>query len=82
MKTIDLRKTITSDEIELNLEYKLKGIRALLDCMEASSDMDIKYPAEGFSLLGDMLDNLLNDLQPIKTKIDYTFNHAVHGNLN
>jgi hypothetical protein len=81
---IDLRKTITSDNIEMNLERKLKGFIFLLDSLEVSIEAGNSNSMEGFALMSEMVKNLIDDdIKTLKEHTNYMFDvcsRVYHGN--
>ena len=69
-----LTKLTMGSEIEHKIEYKLKGLYALLEALELTGD-DVS-PAV-FSTLTQAVKNILDDIQPLKESVDYMFKCSV-----
>lgn len=70
---IDYSKIINDEDIELELEPKLKGLIFILDNLELNGDDNHIYQANGFFILKTIISLILQDTQRIKGNIEYMY---------
>ena len=71
---INLKKTVSRDDIELGIEYKLLGLKGLLDGLSYTDNGGFDNISEAFAFLRDSIDGIIRDeIEPLKEKTEYMF---------
>lgn len=70
---IDHSKILNDEDIELELEPKLKGLIFILDSLELNGDDNHIYQANGFYIIKTIVFSILQDTHKIKENIEYMY---------
>ncbi|MDN5044951.1 hypothetical protein O8C96_04345 [Aliarcobacter butzleri] len=70
---IDHSKILNDEDIELELEPKLKGLIFILDSLELNGDDNHIYQANGFYTIKTIVSSILQDTHKIKENIEYMY---------
>ena len=72
-----LKKLVMGSEIEHGIEWKLRGVYALLDALEMADSVQ----PTAFNALANMVLDSIKDLEALRVRVDYMFGCAVDGEV-
>lgn len=73
--TLDFSKIANDEDIEFNIESKIKGLIFILDSLEETSDQNTShtYQSNGFYALKTLIYSLLTDVDELKINVEYMY---------
>ena len=72
--TLDFSKTANDEDIEFNIESKIKGLIFILDSLEMSEKSGSHtYQSNGFYALRTLVSSLLTDVNELKINVEYMY---------
>lgn len=72
--TIDFSKIANDEDIEFNIESKIKGLIFILDSLEISEkDCSHTYQSNGFFVLRTLTSSILDDVSELKINVEYMY---------
>ncbi len=72
--TIDFSKIANDEDIELNIESKIKGLIFILDSLEMTEKSGSHtYQSNGFYALRTLTSSILSDVDELKINVEYMY---------
>lgn len=72
--TLDFSKTVNDEDIEMELESKLKGLVFLLDTLVITGNSgEHKFQKDGFYALQSLASSILDDVNDLKINVEYMY---------
>lgn len=72
--TLDFSKIVNDEDIEVEIESKLKGLVFLLDTLILAGNVgEHKFQKDGFYALHNLASSILDDVDELKINIEYMY---------